>query len=170
VIREARRSANGHDAQAMTATLNHVSVNARDLDESIAFYVDVLGAEPLPSPNFGIPVRWLALGRTQLHLFQRDLEPSPQHHFAVGVDEIEPIYRAGQRRDAFEHETFGHHLIELPGDMVQLYLRDPVGNLLEVDCPGVDRLPADIRAQLRPLWDLHPQSEENLRGRLFVPA
>jgi catechol 2,3-dioxygenase-like lactoylglutathione lyase family enzyme len=154
----------------MTAQLNHVSVNARDLDESIAFYTEVLGATLLPSPNFGVRVRWLALGRTQLHLFERDVEPPVGHHFAVGVDDVEPIYRAGQRRDAFERETFGHHLIELPGDMVQLYLRDPVGNLFEVDCPGVGRLPQDIRAEIRPLWELHPQTEDNLRGRLFVPA
>jgi hypothetical protein len=40
---------------------------------------------------------------------------------------------------------------------------------MEVDHHGVDRLPDDLRAQLKPLWDLNPQSEQNLRGRLFVP-
>jgi hypothetical protein len=30
------------------------------------------------------------------------------------------------------------------------------------------RLPDDIRAQVEKLEDSHPQSEENLRGRLFV--
>ncbi len=102
--------------------INHVSVNARDLRESVDFYVDLLGAEPIAAPNFGVQVQWLALVRTQLHRFERDLQPTSHHHFAV-----------------------------------------------EVDCEGVDRLPEDMRSQLKGLWDLHPQSDENMGARLFVP-
>ena len=154
----------------MSPQINHVSVNAVDLQESVDFYVDLLGAELLPSPNFGLPVVWLALGRTQLHLFERDLQPPSHHHLGITVDDLEPVYRAAERRDAFEREAFGNHLVELPGDVVQLYVRDPAGNLVEIDCPGVDRLPTDLREQLKGLWDFHPQSDENLRGRLFVPG
>jgi catechol 2,3-dioxygenase-like lactoylglutathione lyase family enzyme len=150
--------------------INHVSVNARNLSESVDFYVDLLGAEPIPTPNFGLPVQWLALGGTQLHLFERDLQPTSHHHFAVAVDDLEPVYRAAERRGAFDYESFGNHLVELPGDLVQLYVRDPAGNLVELDQPGVDRLPDDLRAQLKGLWEFHPQTEENLRGRLFVKA
>ena len=52
---------------------------------------------------------------------------------------------------------------------MQLYVRDPAGNLVELDHHGVDRLPEDIRAELKPLWEMNPQSDENMRGRLFVP-
>jgi catechol 2,3-dioxygenase-like lactoylglutathione lyase family enzyme len=154
----------------VSGRINHVSVNARDLQESIDFYVDLLGAEPIPTPNFGIPVQWLGLGRTQLHLFERALQPTSHHHFAVAVDDLEPVYRAAERRSAFDYEAFNNHLVELPGDLVQLYVRDPAGNLVEIDCPGVDRLPPDLREQLKGLWDFHPQSDENMRGRLFVPG
>ncbi len=153
----------------MSSRINHVSVNARDLQESVDFYVDLLAAELLPSPNFGLEVRWLALGRTQLHLFARDLQPPRHHHFAVTVDDLEPVYRAAERRGACDREAFGNHLVELPGDVVQLYVRDPAGNLVEIDHHGAGRLPEDMRAQLKGLWELHPQSEENMRGRLFVP-
>jgi catechol 2,3-dioxygenase-like lactoylglutathione lyase family enzyme len=153
----------------MCARINHVSVNARDLPASVAFYAEVLGAEPIPTPNFGLPVQWLALGRTQLHLFERDLQPTSHHHFAVAVDDLEPVYRAADHRGAFDFDAFGNHLVELPGDIVQLYLRDPAGNLVEIDMAGVDRLPEDLRAQLKGLWELHPQDDEQLRGRLFVP-
>lgn len=149
--------------------INHVSINARDLQESVDFYVDLLGAELLPTPNFGLPVQWLALGRTQLHLFERDLTPTSHHHLGITVEDMEPVYRAAQRRGAFDDNAFGNHLVELPGDVVQLYVRDPAGNLVEFDFHGVDRLSADLRAKLKGLWDFHPQSEENLRGRLFVP-
>lgn len=153
----------------MKSRINHVSVNARDLRESVEFYVELLGAEPIPTPNFGIPVQWLALGRTQLHLFERDLEPPSHHHLGITVEDVAPVYRAAERRRAFDRQSFGNHLVELPGDVVQLYLRDPAGNLVEIDQHGVDRLPDDLRAQLKGLWDFNPQTDEQMRGRLFVP-
>jgi catechol 2,3-dioxygenase-like lactoylglutathione lyase family enzyme len=149
--------------------INHVSINALNLEESVGFYVDLLGAEPIATPNFGIPVQWLALGRTQLHLFERDLTPTSHHHLGITVDELEPVYRAAERRDAFDDVAFRNRLVELPGDVVQLYLRDPAGNLVEIDCPGAERLPDDMRAQLKGLWDFNPQTENQMRGRLFVP-
>lgn len=149
--------------------INHVSIHARDLQESQAFYIDLLGAEPLPTPNFGLPVSWLALGRTQLHLFERDLTPTSHHHLGITVEDLEPVYRAAAQRDAFDRTAFGNHLVAIPGDIVQLYVRDPAGNLVEIDQHGVDRLPSDLRAELKDLSDFHPQTEENLRGRLFVP-
>jgi catechol 2,3-dioxygenase-like lactoylglutathione lyase family enzyme len=153
----------------LSSRINHVSVNAPDLQASIDFYVDLLGAKPIPTPNFGHPVQWLALGRTQLHLFQRDVPPPSHHHFGITVDDLEPVYRAAERRGAFDRRSYASHLVELPGDVVQLYLRDPAGNLVEIDQQGVDRLPEDIRAQLTRLWEVNPQSEEQMRGRLFVP-
>jgi catechol 2,3-dioxygenase-like lactoylglutathione lyase family enzyme len=151
------------------AQINHVSVNALNLEESVGFYEDLLGAERIDTPNFGLPVQWLALERTQLHLFERALQPTSHHHFAVTVDDVEPVYRAAERRNAFDHDAFGNHLVELPGDIVQLYVRDPAGNLVEIDQAGVERLPGDLRAQLKGLWEFNPQGEANMRGRLFVP-
>lgn len=152
----------------MSSRINHVSINARDLQESVDFYVELLGAEPIATPNFGLPVQWLALGHTQLHLFQKDMQPTSHHHLGITVDDIEPVYRAAERRAALDREAFGNHLVELPGDVVQLYLRDPAGNLVEIDSHGVERLPEDLRAQLKGLWDFNPQDDEHMRGRLFV--
>ena len=146
-----------------------MSVNARDLRESVDFYVDLLGAELIATPNFGLPVQWLALGRTQLHLFERDIEPTSHHHLGITVDDLEPVFRAAERRDAFDRKAFGNHLVELPGDVVQLYVRDPAGNLVELDHRGIDRLPDDIRSQVKPLWSFNPQSDEQMSARLFVP-
>jgi catechol 2,3-dioxygenase-like lactoylglutathione lyase family enzyme len=153
----------------MSLQINHVSINALNLQESVEFYVDLAGAEPIATPNFGLPVQWLALGRTQLHLFERDLEPTSHHHFGITVDDVEPVYRAAERRGAFDDRAFGNRLVELPGDVVQLYVRDPAGNLVEFDHRGADRLPDDLRAQLKPLWELHPHTEEQMSARLLVP-
>jgi catechol 2,3-dioxygenase-like lactoylglutathione lyase family enzyme len=152
------------------ARINHASVNALDLRASVEFYVDLLEAELIPTPNFGLPVQWLAIGETQLHLFERALQPTSHHHLGITVDDLERAYRVAEQRDALDYEAFGNHLVLLPGDIVQLYLRDPAGNLVELDQPGADRLPAELRSQLRGLWDFNPQDEENMRGRLYVPS
>jgi hypothetical protein len=86
----------------------------------------------------------------------------------VTVDDLEPVYRVAERRGAFDRVAFGNHLVELPGDVVQLYVRDPAGNLVEVDQYGVERLPDELRAELKGIWDLRSQDETNMRGRLFV--
>jgi catechol 2,3-dioxygenase-like lactoylglutathione lyase family enzyme len=154
----------------VSSRINHVSINAVDLEESVRFYVDILGAEPIATPNFGIPVQWLALGRTQLHLFERDIQPTSHHHFGVTVDDLEPAYRAAERWNAFDFNAFGNNLVELPGDVVQLYLRDPAGNLVEIDHSGVERLPDELRRQLKGLWEFNPQDDEQMSAALFVPA
>ena len=115
-----------------TSGINHVSVHANDLDESVRFYVELLDAVLLDTPNFGLPVQWIGLGDTQLHLFLREAEPQSHHHFGITVDDLEPVYRAAERRGAFDDNAFRNHLVQLPGDIVQLYLRDPAGNLLEL--------------------------------------
>lgn len=149
--------------------INHVSVNALNLQESVDFYVDLLGAELIATPNFGIPVQWLAIGRTQLHLFERDLTPTSHHHLGITIEDIERAYAAAERHGAFDDKAFGNRLVELPGDVVQLYIRDPAGNLVELDFYGKDNLPEPLLSQVKGLWDFNPQSEANMNGRLFVP-
>ena len=147
--------------------INHVSVHALDLERSVRFYEELLGAERIPTPNFGIPVQWLAIGRTQLHLFERDLTPTSHHHLGIEIDDIEHCYAVLDRYGAFDDEAFGNRLVELPGGVIQLYLRDPAGNLVELDWVG--ELPDALRERLKGLWDFNPQSDEQMRGRLFVP-
>ena len=153
----------------MGLRINHVSINARNLQESVDFYVELLGAEPITTPNFGFPVQWLALGRTQLHLFERDMQPTSHHHFGVTVDDVEPVYRAAERWDAFDDVAFKNRLVELPGDVIQLYVRDPSGNLVEIDHAGKDRLPDDLKEKVVGLWEFDPQDDEQMSARLFVP-
>jgi lactoylglutathione lyase len=114
--------------------LNHVSVVARDLEESIRFYVDVLGLETLPTPDFGFPVQWLKAGDLQVHLFERPDEPPTYAHFAFTVDDVVGVYERARSLGILD-TTFGYSIAELPGGEAQLYVRDPAGNLLELDHP-----------------------------------
>ena len=92
-----------------------------------------------------------------------------RHHLGIAVDDLMLVCRAVERRGAFDRDAFGHHLVEVPGDVVQLCVRDPVGNLVEFDHPGAGRLPDDVRAELKGLWEINPQSDEQMRGRLSLP-
>jgi catechol 2,3-dioxygenase-like lactoylglutathione lyase family enzyme len=148
--------------------VNHVSVHAPDLATSVAWYEDLFGARPIPTPNFGMAVRWLGIGDTQVHLFQRQTEPPSHHHFVLAVDDFAAVYRRAGELGAYDGQAFGHHFFELPGDTAQLYLRDPGGNLVEVDAAGVSALPEEIRAERKRLADVNPQDDENLRARLYL--
>ncbi|HYZ29276.1 MAG TPA: VOC family protein, partial [Thermoleophilaceae bacterium] len=150
--------------------VNHVSVSAADIDESARFYRELFAMEPIPTPNFGFPVQWLRVGPNQLHLFMRPDAAPAYHHVAFTVDDFDDVYQRAARRGAFDRTTFGHHLYELPGDVAQLYLRDPAGNLVEVDAPDAGRLAESTRGDMRALADMLPQSAENLRGTLFHDA
>lgn len=148
--------------------LNHVSVHVHDMEASIRFYTGVLGMKKIPTPNFGFPVQWLRVGDLQLHLFKRDVPTPGYHHFGVTVDDFHAVYLKARELGVCDREAFGHDLYELPGGCVQLYLRDPAGNLVEVDWPDVNALDRSIVTDLRRLADLRPQERDNLRATLFL--
>lgn len=151
----------------MKATsLNHVSVVASDLQKSISFYIDFFGLEPVPTPNFGFPVQWLRVGDLQLHLFQRPDAAPTYHHLALTVDDFDGLYSRAKQAGILDSQTFGYHLYQLPGDNVQLYIRDPGGNLIEIDWPELSRAGSEVRQDVRPLPQR--QDEENLRATLFL--
>ena len=153
----------------MRATgFNHVSVSARDLEESTRFYVEVFGMEKIPTYNFAFPVQYLRLGDLQLHLFERDT-PAPEfHHFAVNVDDFEAAYTKARELGIQEEKAFFSHAYELPDGSVQMYLRDPSGNLVEVDWPDVTTVDRSVVTELKRLEDDVPQDEEGRRSTLYL--
>ena len=134
----------------MPATgFTHVSISARDLDESVRFYEDFFGMEEVPSPDFSSPVRWLRVGGLQLHLFL-DERPAPtRHHFALDVDDFEEVYRKAQGTGAQVASGNYSTVRELPDGAVQMYIKDPAGNLVEVNWPDVNTLDTELIGEIR---------------------
>jgi hypothetical protein len=56
---------------------------------------------------------------------------------------------------------------ELNHGSAQMYLRDPAGNLLEVNWPDVNTLDRSVVTDIRHVRDERPQSLEALRASLF---
>ena len=75
-------------------TLDHASVRIRDLDRARQFYEGLLGLEPAPRPELGVPGVWYTLGHAQLHLIQIEA-PSPQAAASIDPPEAaEPSHPA----------------------------------------------------------------------------
>ena len=131
----------------MRATgINHVSIAAGDLEASTRFYEEVFGMERIPSPTFPDPVQWLRVGDLQLHLFLDPETPPARHHLGITIDDFDAAYEAVKARASGE---FGWRLVELPSRQVQLYFRDPAGNLIELNWPDADTLDRSRYPELR---------------------
>ena len=59
------------------------------------------------------------------------------HHIGINVDDFETAYERVQSLGIAEKDSFFEDMYELPDGSVQMYLRDPAGNLIEIDWPDV---------------------------------
>jgi catechol 2,3-dioxygenase-like lactoylglutathione lyase family enzyme len=145
--------------------ITHVSIHANDLEESARFYEEVFGMERIPTAKFPDPVQWLRLGESQLHLFIADgTEPPPRHHLGIDVDDFEGVYLKAIERGILELMLGAPR--EHPTGWVQMYIRDPAGNLVEVDCADASTIDRSI-VPLERLVDEVPQSGEAAYATLY---
>ena len=152
----------------MRATrINHVSIPAADLEESARFYEQLFGVERLPTPNFGYPVLWLRLGDQQLHLFVQREEVPRMQHLAFDVDDFEAVYLRAKELGALTDEL-GSAIREHPAGWVQMYLRDPSGNLVEIDWPDVATLDRSVLTNIGRLEDEAAQSGDAAVATLYA--
>jgi catechol 2,3-dioxygenase-like lactoylglutathione lyase family enzyme len=147
---------------------NHVSIHARDLEQSVRFYVDVLGKERIPTYRFAFPVWYLRLGDLQLHIFERATEAPPYHHVGIDVDDFEETYMRVRELEILERESFFADIYELPDGSVPMYLRDPAGNLIEIDWPDLTTLDRSRLPKLERLTDRVPQTGDALQATLYL--
>jgi catechol 2,3-dioxygenase-like lactoylglutathione lyase family enzyme len=146
------------------------TASAPDLEASVRFYTEVFGMERVATPKFaGLRVAWLRVGDQQLHLLERDDVPRFQH-LGLDVDDFEAAYEKVRELEIRDERTFLSGVVQLPGGEAQMYLRDPAGNLVEIDCPDASGLDRSVVTDLVPLVDLVPQDDEGLAARLYTGA
>jgi YD repeat-containing protein len=153
----------------MPATsFNHVSIHARNLDESAAFYELLFGMRRIPTPRFAFPVCWLRLGTQQLHLFVRpEVTAPPVHHFGLNVDDFETVYWRACQYGLLDGDVFLSAMYELPDGSAQMYVRDPADNLVEIDWPDAGTLDPSVRVGLTSLSAAVPQTASALGATLY---
>jgi catechol 2,3-dioxygenase-like lactoylglutathione lyase family enzyme len=147
---------------------NHLSIGAKDLEASAQFYQTVLGMERIPTYNFGFKTIYLRCGDLQLHIFELEDHIPKFQHFALDVDDFHAVYDAAKKRGALDMTTFRNAVNELPDGCVQMYLRDPAGNLVEIDWPDVATLDRSRIPEMKLLAEFAEQKGDALAASLYL--
>jgi len=148
----------------------HVSIQADDLDTSVDFYESVFRLERIQTPAFAEPIQWFRCGDLQLHIVENDAEPPTFNHLALHAYDFEAVYEAVDAYDGAAFEALPHldggfvdgepPVYALPSGAAQLYLRDPAGNLVEVNAPDADALDRSVVPNVVERSDIEPTEGE----------
>ncbi len=109
--------------------IHHVSVGVHDVGAAIEFY-GLLGLTIDTSrPDFGVDGAWLQAGAQQVHLIRTDVTtPGIENHFAFIVAELDAtLAMLTEREIGFRRGTYR------PGAGQQAFVRDPSGNVVELN-------------------------------------
>ena len=104
-----------------------------DLEASRDFYEGILGLEPIPRPDIGLPGVWLRAGSTEVHLIalpegveagRPPAKLSPlANHTAFAIEDYDAAVALFRER--------GAEVFETNRDTGQLWVQDPDGNVIE---------------------------------------
>lgn len=119
-------------------SLHHIGRLTKRLEESKAFYRNVLGFREIPRPSLRFPGAWLSNYGIEMHLIVDESIGGPEgpigtrdNHLAFLVDDLDTVER-----------LLGEHGIEykinLQADtkVKQVFFRDPDGHHIEVGSYG----------------------------------
>lgn len=89
------------------------------------------------------------------------------HHFAIDVDDFEQTYLEARRRGLLEDRPFGAAVRELPDGSAQMYIRDPAGNLVEIDTPDASTLDRSVVGEIPRIADTVGATETQGSATLY---
>jgi catechol 2,3-dioxygenase-like lactoylglutathione lyase family enzyme len=126
-------------------SVNHIALVVADVDRARQFYAEVLGLEEIPRPaSFTFPGAWMRRRGFEIHLigeaetgraatlqpsyYERELRRGYLPHLAFEVADLETTRARLAQLDIM--------IVGGPqyrgDDVVQLYIRDPDGNVIEL--------------------------------------
>jgi glyoxylase I family protein len=110
-----------------TQGIHHVSINVKDVDTALTFYIELLNLELLERPDLGFPGAWIRAGEQEIHLLGIDSgEPVKEQHFAFAVNDAQAIHAALQANGYSPTE-----IRDIPNICRQFFTHDPSGNMVE---------------------------------------
>jgi catechol 2,3-dioxygenase-like lactoylglutathione lyase family enzyme len=117
--------------------IDHATIRTPRLEQTRAFFEQVLGLRSGPAPSFAQRVVWLyADGRDVVHLVAAEASQAPAtvgsiNHFALRVADYEGALAELKAKGVpFETDATPG------GELRQIYLTDPNGVRIELNCPG----------------------------------
>jgi len=112
--------------------IQHVNVNVDDLDAAIPFYRDVLGLPLDETPEQGFRSQFFRVGATQqIHMNEMRDERQFRGHFCLVVPDFMGVFARAKAGNAIDIAPWGK-VRQLPNGKMQLFVRDPSGNLIEI--------------------------------------
>lgn len=126
------------------ASIQHVNLTVDDLEAADVFYGEVLGLERTAAPDLGFPTSFYKVDDHQeLHINElEDLRPE-RAHFCLRVTDFNELFSRVHALDIIETDTWGK-VRRLPTGVMQLFVRDPAGNLIELSCDADQEVDPEI--------------------------
>lgn len=112
--------------------LHHINVNVDDLQAAIAFYRDVVGLPLDPTPDQGFRSQFFRIGHNQqIHMNEIADVHQYRGHFCILAPDFPSVFRRAKAAGAIDVRPWGR-VRRLPSGGMQMFLRDPSGNLVEI--------------------------------------
>ena len=117
--------------------IHHVNVAVDDIASATEFYRDVIGLDPIVTPDLGFPAQFFSIAAGQeLHVNQLDDVHQQRAHFCIRLDDFAGVVERAAATAAIDSVTWGP-ATRIGTGVIQLFVRDPAGNLIELNSlPG----------------------------------
>ncbi len=134
---------------ARALKINHVTLIVDNLEKACEFYEYELGLTPLPAFVFDYPTAFFKFNDDQqLHLSEWDDKVSFRGHICVQVDDFNTLFHRMKELGIVDVSPWGK-VRQLPDGAMQMFVRDPSGNLVELSsAPGSEVDPAIFEDEL----------------------
>jgi catechol 2,3-dioxygenase-like lactoylglutathione lyase family enzyme len=125
--------------------IQHVNVNVDDLDAAIPFYRDVLGLPLEDTPDQGFRCQFFRIGSTpqQIHMNEMRDERQFRGHFCLVVPDFMGVFKRAKARNAIDVKAWGK-VRQLPNGKMQMFVRDPSGNLIEIASTASESIDLEV--------------------------
>jgi catechol 2,3-dioxygenase-like lactoylglutathione lyase family enzyme len=129
---------------AKALKINHVALVVSNLEEACKFYEEELGLEAIPAFLFDYPTAFFKFNEEQqLHLTEWEDSYSFRGHICVQVDDINTIFFRMKELGVIDIRPWGK-VRQLPDGAIQMFVRDPSGNLVELSSDPKAKIDAKI--------------------------
>lgn len=120
---------------AKITNLNHVTLVVNQLEAAAEFYEKEMGLEVIPAFVFDYPTAFFKINdKQQLHLTEWEDAQSFRGHICVEVDDFNSMFWRMKELGIIDITPWGK-VRQLPDGGMQLFVRDPSGNLVEISSP-----------------------------------
>ncbi len=149
---------------AKITKINHVTLIVNELEPAAEFYENEMGLEVIPAFVFDYPTAFFKINEDQqLHLTEWEDAQSFRGHICVTVDDFNSLFWRVKELGIIDIEPWGK-VRQLPDGAMQLFIRDPSGNLVEISSPPNYKIDPNIFEDDLYQGELYVSGRNDFRG------